>query len=68
MSNQDMLSAEERARQDSFNATEAAYDDKQTIVSLFARAAAKHPDNVAVIYQERSYSYRAVPAYQKVCA
>ena len=68
MGNQDLLSAEERARQDRFNATQAAYDDQQTIVSLFARAAAKYPDNVAVIYQERSYTYGEIDRWSDAIA
>ncbi|MBO4915626.1 MAG: amino acid adenylation domain-containing protein, partial [Oscillospiraceae bacterium] len=57
MGKQDMLSQEDRAKLDSFNQTEAAYDDTQTIVSLFARAASAHPDNAAVIYRENRYTY-----------
>ena len=57
MGKQDRLSPEERAKLDGFNETDVPYDDTQTIVSLFARAAAEHPGNTAVIYRERHYTY-----------
>lgn len=51
------LTAEELATLDSYNQTEVAYDDTQTIVSLFAAAARRYPDNAAVVYQESRYTY-----------
>lgn len=45
---------------DSFNRTEAEYDDTQTVVSLFRRQAAETPDNIAVIYKDRQYTYAQV--------
>jgi len=45
---------------DSFNATEVAYDDTQTIVSLFRKQVELHPDNIAVVYHDRRYTYKEV--------
>ena len=45
---------------DNFNQTDVAYDDTQTIVSLFRAQASKTPDNIAVVYQDRRYTYRDV--------
>ncbi len=45
---------------DSFNQTDVAYDDSQTIVSLFARQAKQTPDNIAVVFKDRQYSYKEV--------
>ena len=45
---------------DSFNQTDVDYDDTQTIVSLFSRQAQLTPDNIAVVYQERQYTYAQV--------
>ena len=42
---------------DSFNETELAYDDTQTIVSVFRRQAKEQPDKTAVVYQDRRYTY-----------
>ena len=51
------LSQQELEWLDSLNRKDVPYDSSQTIVSLFAKAAAAYPDNTAVIYQERRYSY-----------
>ena len=45
---------------DSFNQTEVDYDDTQTVVSLFRRQAKATPNNIAVIYQDRQYTYAQV--------
>ena len=45
---------------DSFNQTEVPYDATETIVSLFRRQAAETPDNIAVVYTDRRYTYREV--------
>ena len=47
---------------DKFNDTDVDYDNTQTIVSLFRRQAAATPDNVAVVYDGRRYTYAAVDA------
>ncbi len=45
---------------DSFNQTDVDYDDTQTIVSLFRRQAKDTPDNVAVVYKEKRFTYAEV--------
>ena len=45
---------------DSFNQTDVPYDDTQTIVSLFRQQVEQTPDNQAVVYHEKSYTYREV--------
>ena len=36
------------------------YDDSQTIVSLFKRQVNKTPDGIAVIYQDKRFTYAQV--------
>ena len=43
---------------DSFNDTEVPYDDTQTIVSLFRRAASENADRTAVIFKDIKLTYR----------
>ena len=45
---------------DAFNQNTEPYDEGQTIVSLFRQSAQLHPDNLAVVYQDRRYTYREV--------
>jgi len=45
---------------DIFNQTDVPYDDTQTIVSLFRRQVAKTPDNVAVVFKDKKYTYKEV--------
>ena len=45
---------------DGFNRTEQPYDTTQTVVSLFRKAAADYPDNVAILYRDMKMSYREV--------
>ena len=42
---------------DSFNQTAVPYDDSQTIVSLWNRQVSATPDNLAVVYKDKRYSY-----------
>ena len=42
---------------DIFNHTEEPYDKTQTVVSLFKKASRKFPDNIAVVYENKIYSY-----------
>ena len=37
-----------------------AFDKSQTIVDLFAAQAKAHPDSVAVVYEERQYTYKEI--------
>ncbi len=45
---------------DTFNQTDIEYDDTQTIVSLFRRQASATPDNIAVVFKDRQYTYAQV--------
>ena len=45
---------------DSFNQTDVDYDDTQTIVSLFRRQVKATPDNVAVVYKDKKFTYAEV--------
>ncbi|MBQ2130679.1 MAG: amino acid adenylation domain-containing protein, partial [Prevotella sp.] len=45
---------------DSFNQTDLDYDDTQTIVSLFVKQAKATPQNIAVVYKDRKYTYAEV--------
>ncbi len=45
---------------DSFNQADVPYDDTQTIVSLFRRQAGETPDNIAVVYKDKRYTYAEV--------
>ena len=55
-----LLSDKQKALLDSFNQTDVDYDASQTIVSLFAEQAKRVPDNIAVVYKERHYTYKEV--------
>lgn len=56
----DIANAEQLSVLDSFNQTERPYDNTHTIVSLFDKAAAEYPDNLAVVYEDKKYTYRQV--------
>ncbi|MBO4624241.1 MAG: amino acid adenylation domain-containing protein [Bacteroidales bacterium] len=45
---------------DSFNQTAVAYDNTETIVSLFRKQATQTPDNLAVVYHDVRLTYREV--------
>ena len=45
---------------DSFNQNDVDYDDTQTIVSLFRRQAKTTPQNMAVVYQDKRFTYAEV--------
>ena len=45
---------------DSFNQTDVDYDDTQTIVSLFRRQVKATPDNIAVVYKDKRFTYAEV--------
>jgi amino acid adenylation domain-containing protein len=45
---------------DSFNQTDVEYDDTQTIVSLFSRQVKKTPENIAVVFKDKRYTYKEV--------
>ncbi len=56
----EILPSELLTELDAFNNTETAYDTTQSIVSLFRQQAAAKPDNIAVIYQDKQYTYKEV--------
>ena len=56
----DITSSSQIALLDSFNETDVDYDATQTIVSLFRTQAAKTPDNIAVIFEDKRFTYREV--------
>lgn len=45
---------------DSFNQTAKPYDDTHTIVSLFKKQVSETPDNIAVVYKEKQYTYAQI--------
>ena len=45
---------------DGFNNTDVPYDEDETVVSLFRKQVEMHPDNVAVVYKDKRYTYREV--------
>ena len=45
---------------DSFNQNDVDYDNTQTIVSLFRRQAQATPENIAVVYQDKRFTYAEV--------
>ena len=55
-----LLDADQTALLDSFNQTDVPYDETQTIVSLFRKQVAQTPDNLAVVYHDKQYTYREV--------
>lgn len=45
---------------DSFNLTDKEYDNSQTIVSLFKKQVAATPDNTAVVFKDKTFTYAQV--------
>ena len=58
----DIATASQRVVLDSYNQTDVDYDDTQTIVSLFRHQAATTPDNVAVVFKDKKFTYAEVDA------
>ena len=56
----ELCDAEEINLLDSFNATEVDYDKNQTVVNLFDAAVKKFPNNTAVIFEDKKFSYSEV--------
>ncbi|MBR3747150.1 MAG: AMP-binding protein, partial [Selenomonadaceae bacterium] len=56
----ELLDDEQIKNLDAFNKTEVDYDKSQTVVSLFNAAAEKFPDNTAIIFEDKKFSYREV--------
>ena len=60
LSDIDISTPSQRAMLDTFNDNDVDYDDTQTIVSLFKRQVNKTPDGIAVIYQDKRFTYAQV--------
>ena len=56
----DIATASQIELLDSFNNNDVDYDDTQTIVSLFRSQAKATPDNIAVVYQDKKFTYAEV--------
>ena len=56
----DMSTPSQVEQLDGFNQNDADYDDTQTIVSLFRRQAKATPDNIAVVYKDKKFTYAEV--------
>ena len=54
-----ILSKQQEEQLDRFNETQVPYDDSKTVADMFEEAAAKYPDQTAVVYQDVRYTYRA---------
>jgi len=55
-----LMNQEQQKRLDSFNDNDVPYDITQTIVSLFRKQVVQHPDNTAVVYHDRRFTYKEV--------
>ena len=60
LSDIDFTTASQMELLDSFNQTDKSYDDTQTIVSLFRQQAKATPENVAVVFKDKKYTYAEV--------
>ena len=56
----EITTAAQREMLDSFNLTDADYDDTQTIVSLFRSQVKATPNNIALVYEDRQYTYKEI--------
>ena len=56
----DISTASQVETLDSFNQTDVDYDASQTIVSLFRHQAKATPDNIAVVFKDKKYTYAEV--------
>ncbi len=48
---------------DNFNMTDVPFDDTQTVVSLCRQQAAANPDKIAVVYNDKTYTYAQLDDY-----
>ncbi|MBQ1335498.1 MAG: amino acid adenylation domain-containing protein, partial [Selenomonadaceae bacterium] len=51
------IQEEQEKRLDSFNDTDVPYDETQTVVSLFHEAVQKYPQNTALIFEDKKFTY-----------
>ena len=54
----DICTESQRALLDSFNQTDKELDTNQTVVSMFRDQVAKTPDHIAVVYQDKRFTYK----------
>lgn len=54
----ELVSDEQKKILDSFNNREVAFDRSKSIIDLFREQVEKTPDNTAVVFRDRSYTYR----------
>ena len=55
-----VITPAQEALLDSFNATERDYDMSQTVLTRFSEYVDSAPEHLAVVYKDRSYTYRQV--------
>lgn len=55
-----LLDAKDLSELDALNATEAEYDDSQTLISLFRKQVSMAPDHIALVCNGREITYREV--------
>ena len=58
----DITTASQKETLDKFNQNDVDYDSTQTIVSLFLQQAKATPDNTAVVFKDKRYTYQEVDA------
>ena len=51
------IDGDQEKQLDGFNDTDTPYDGSQTVVSLFREAVRKYPDNIAVIFKDKKFTY-----------
>ncbi|HHH50966.1 MAG TPA: amino acid adenylation domain-containing protein, partial [Campylobacterales bacterium] len=56
----DIISQEEYQLLESFNQTEQEYPKDKTIIELFEEQVARTPDNIAVVYEDREFTYAQI--------
>ena len=56
----DITTAEQLEILDTFNNNDEEYDDTQTIVSLFDKQVKMTPDNIAVVFKDKKFTYKDV--------
>ena len=54
----DICTESQRALLDSFNQTDRELDMNETVVSMFRKQVAKTPDNIAVVYKDKRFTYK----------
>ena len=60
LSDIDILTDSQKALLDEFNATEVAYDDSKTVIDLFTEQVKANPENIAVIFDGKEFTYAQV--------